>query len=555
METHHYIRHGVRWIVTGIPFGVFKEMLDAMDTEEHCEVVHRGYLKEVLKYTRNQETFYIKHGTVKNRLESIQSLFSPSKMRREWDQGRRLLGKNIRTAEPVAFGEKNRWGMFQTGYVITRAIQNCVPVKGFLAGLPQATGGEAVSRRNTLLRNLVRYVKTMHDNGVFHGELHAENVLVDPDDVTAFYLVDIGRARTVKNSPISWRVRELARLLYSITDVCTGEEIKEFVNNYEPFASGSPAGENKYFHDEVFSKILKIKHRLWRSRTKKCLKNNNVFKETKLNHYRVNMRNEWDVNLLADVIGKHARALCDKMDNVIKVTPKVGITRVPVTGGNVPSVFVKEYRYVSFWKGIFYAFFRSPARKAWLAAHGLLALNIRTPKPIALFEEKRFYGIRKSVIIMEDISACLPCNVYVREKFSGSSGKDTLKKKRRFISCLAQSFKQLHDALVYHGDLKANNIMVKEKQDGWDFFYLDLDRVCFDTALVREQRIKNLSQLNASLPHCITYTDRLRFYQTYMGIKQLGRENKLTIRAIVQLSIQRKHVWNPGKWISGKEGI
>ena len=107
------------------------------------------------------------------------------------------------------------------------------------------------------------------------------------------------------------------------------------------------------------------------------------------------------------------------------------------------------------------------------------------------------------------------------------------------------SFKRLHDSGVYHGDLKANNIIVKESNDTWNFFYLDLDWVWFKKWLTLRKKIKNLSQLNASLPHCITYTDRLRFYRTYAGVKNLNDENKRIVRAIVRLSIQRKHVWNP----------
>lgn len=57
--------------------------------------------------------------------------------------------------------------------------------------------------------------------------------------------------------------------------------------------------------------------------------------------------------------------------------------------------------------------------------------------------------------------------------------------------------------------------------------------------------MKNLSQLNASIPHCITYTDRLRFYRVYAGINNLTKDDKEIVRAIVRLSIRRKHVWNP----------
>ena len=131
------------------------------------------------------------------------------------------------------------------------------------------------------------------------------------------------------------------------------------------------------------------------------------------------------------------------------------------------------------------------------------------------------------------------------QNFSNPYDKIAARKKKRFISSLAMSFRRLHDSGVYHGDLKANNIMIRESQGTLDFFYLDLDRVSFHEKITKKRLIKNLSQLNASLPGCITYTDRLRFYQTYTGMKNMTGENKRILKTIVEFSIRRKHVWNP----------
>jgi hypothetical protein len=174
-----------------------------------------------------------------------------------------------------------------------------------------------------------------------------------------------------------------------------------------------------------------------------------------------------------------------------------------------------------------------------------MAANFRTPKPIALFEEKRTGILKKSFLIMEDVSACLPCDKYVTEKFREPHNMGIFGKKRRFISSFAMSLRQLHDSGIYHHDLKANNIMIMELPDSWDFFYLDLDRVCFNKKITHKKRMKNLSQLNASIAHNITYADRLRFYYTYAGINDLDNNNKQTLKEIIHSSIQRKHIWNP----------
>jgi len=543
MKTNNYIVNNIRWLVKDISSDVLKEMLGSIDRGKNCEIVHNGYFKKVLKYTNNQHSFYIKQYTTRDAIDAIKSLFSVSKAHREWNKNHLLLRNNLLTPEPVAVGEKRRFGILKECFIISKAIPHSTSVKDLLFDIQQSSTNSVLSKKNSLIKNLISHVKTMHEYGIVHGELHAENILVDPNNVTAFYLLDLGRAQFTRKISLSWRIRELSRLIYSIVDTCTNEEIKELIDNYTNQLLESE--DRVIFHKAVFKEVYSIKHRLWNSRTKKCLKNNNVFKVARHSNYVINMRCEWDVNTLVALINKHAFSLKQRLNNVIKVSNKISITCVPVSHNSIKGVCIKEYRYPSALKGFFYSFCSSPARRAWFAAHGLIAANFRTPKPIALFEEKRAGILKKSFIIMEGISACLPCNKYVSEKFSDPCNKVTSGKKRRFISCLAMSFKRLHDSGTYHSDLKANNIMIMELPDTWDFFYLDLDRVCFNKKITLAKKIKNLSQLNASLSNCITYTDRLRFYRAYTGVESLDRESKRILQALIQLSIQRKHIWSP----------
>lgn len=544
MNINNYIRNNIRWSVKGVLSDTLKEIFDSIHENKNCEVIRNGYYKKVLRYPHNQESFYIKQYTVRNRLEGIKSLIFLSKAQREWNYGHRLLRNNLLTAEPVAIGEERRFGILKDCYIISRGVPNSTTIKELLIAFQQSS--VTSSKKITLLKNLISYVKTVHDQGIFHGELHSENILVDidnTDNTTLFYLLDLGHTAFKKRLPLSLRIQELSRFLYSVTNTCTNDEITGLINNY---ASQLLAPKDReIFCKAVLKEIYRIKHRLWHSRTRKCLKNNNVFRVTTHANYTVNMRNEWDVNTLVALINKHTLSFKERPDTVIKVSSKIAITCVPVSNNDTKSVCIKEYRYLSALKGVFYSFCNSPARRAWLAAHGLLALNFQTPKPIALFEEKRFARIKKSFIIMEDVSHYLPCNKYVIEKFSDPYDTVASGKKRRFISSLAVSFRQLHNSGIYHRDLKANNIMIRELPDTWDFFYLDLDRVAFNKEITHKKKIKNLSQLNASISNCITYTDRLRFYRVYADVKNLTKENKQIVREIVQFSIERKHVWNP----------
>ena len=104
----------------------------------------------------------------------------------------------------------------------------------------------------------------------------------------------------------------------------------------------------------------------------------------------------------------------------------------------------------------------------------------------------------------------------------------------------AKEIRRLHRTGVYHGDLKATNVLV---QDG-TFLFVDLDRVRFSEDVPDRDRIFNLAQLNASLTPPLTRTDRLRFLRAYFGrCASLRKQERRWIGEIMNISIARKHRW------------
>ena len=100
----------------------------------------------------------------------------------------------------------------------------------------------------------------VHDHGIFHVELHTENMLTDADNITLFYLLDLGRTVFKKKPSFSLRIQELSRLLYSMADTCTNNEITELIHRYSAQMSDSRDKEN--FTRAIFTRIYKIKRRL-----------------------------------------------------------------------------------------------------------------------------------------------------------------------------------------------------------------------------------------------------------------------------------------------------
>ena len=67
---------------------------------------------------------------------------------------------------------------------------------------------------------------------------------------------------------------------------------------------------------------------------------------------------------------------------------------------------------------------------------------------------------------------------------------------------------------IRHRDLKTCNILVIEKDGGWQFAFIDLDYVQIveeSAPIARADWLQALSHLNSSIPKFVSWTERLRF--------------------------------------------
>ena len=158
---------------------------------------------------------------------------------------------------------------------------------------------------------------------------------------------------------------------------------------------------------------------------------------------------------------------------------------------NDKTLVVKRYNIKGFWHGLKRCISPTRAVKCWRNAHHLLALNIATPKPIAIIE-KRFGPLRQQAY-------------FIYEFVSGAIGSDiftTRSTQQENFSPLAEKviylIKQILDANLSHGDLKTANFIFCEDQ----VFLIDLDalRLHFLPFMHRRAKAKNIQRFLANWP-------------------------------------------------------
>ncbi|TDJ09900.1 MAG: hypothetical protein E2O71_00885 [Deltaproteobacteria bacterium] len=166
------------------------------------------------------------------------------------------------------------------------------------------------------------------------------------------------------------------------------------------------------------------------------------------------------------------------------------------------------------------------ARNAWVAGHGLEMRDIRTARPVAWLDRW---------LIMEDAGQDVVA--WVEAHFGEASAPEREELSRKLADLLAD----LHRRGTYHSDLKASNMTWSP---GEPARLLDYQRVRFGIRVSRRRRIRNLAQLNASLPDQLPGELRERTLQRYLercGYREHGSKLR---EAVISQSLQRSHRWH-----------
>jgi len=152
--------------------------------------------------------------------------------------------------------------------------------------------------------------------------------------------------------------------------------------------------------------------------------------------------------------------------------------------------------------------FNSPyALRAWKGLMLLLFNGIPVADPVALVVKKD----QKSILITEMVEE-KDLNRVLYHEYPMMHIKDKLEIARELGKLLGI----LHKNNIYHADLKSSNI--KLLRDPARFILLDTDKVLQVRYLARRKRLKNLMNINTSIPRHVSRGVRMAFVHAYTGI-------------------------------------
>lgn len=173
-------------------------------------------------------------------------------------------------------------------------------------------------------------------------------------------------------------------------------------------------------------------------------------------------------------------------------------------------LYFKQFLYRSPLDFIKHIFRPGRAARSRKASVMLEDCGLLSPEIVAMGQRKIGTIVIKSFLLTRSVENSASLYEYVHGDKLNPSDRKT------FITQLGTVIGRMHSAGIFHGDLRPGNILIKESQGSFAFYFLDNERTRRFKVLPEKLRIKNLVQINMFRINELCATDRMRFYKSYL---------------------------------------
>lgn len=390
--------------------------------------------------------------------EAFKRRLGVSSARREWRALERLHAAGQPVPRPLA------WGRLADGdeIVVTRWRSGM--------SLDRALVGASPERRRELISALADAIERLHGAGFRHGDLHAGNILIEPPAVT---FLDLQRAH--RSTRARSRLEDIARLELSL--------VRRGLSDGECWSLQGRLGVRNAL-DPVLRRFARD-HVRGRSRRRLRVGRDLA---------RVRFEDESGARLAglcdASLAPATIRAWIERFESSpASAMRRSGRVRILSIRDGERLWVVKRTEAGSLGRALADRVRGSGAARAFATGRRLRMLGALAPEPWAFVEQRRHGLPRRSWLVMEAVGEA------DLDRFQPRS-------KARAIECgraLGAWLAERHAWGLGHRDLKASNLRIAPTQDGFRFWWVDLEDVELRAPDRVSDRLRALAQLNASL--------------------------------------------------------
>jgi tRNA A-37 threonylcarbamoyl transferase component Bud32 len=570
------------------------------------QTAHPPYITAAGRATRNLEPVVVTRFTLRDaaggevvlvlKRESRPGLGRQprSRSRREWRNLTALHDRGIAAAEPVAVGERRRWGVVRQAFILVREPMGTVSVAEYLQG------GPAAGERRELARELGGVIRRMHDGGLAYRDLYARHILIHPDRSAGLLgpmLVNAEWAYRFPNLAPHFRWHDLATLLVTTAyPACSAADRLRFALAYG--RQSRLSADLKVLIRRVVGRAARMRSRgLERFLGLERLPPRMVALGGAAAGQRAMAAERFLAELRRLGLGSFEAIMNYAGGDSYRVAPGRWTVRIPVTGpdGRASGIYLKRHDRLE--TGEWLAGLlrrrgpRSPGEIEFENIFRLALAGLAAPTAVAVgYERGRGLGGR-SFLITEELAGTVPADDFIKREFGAASsgekpdtrlvpglnpssgrcghplprerdeekatatpsGKQPLTaaaansasalhnprsdaRKRELVRQIARLVRRFHRAGFYHRDLYLCHIFVREERGNFALYLIDLQRVRQKRPgqVGRRWLVKDLAALNYSAPAgIITRTDRMRFVRDYLGLKRLDGVARKLVGSVV----------------------
>lgn len=499
------------WLVSDIV-----PRLDTLEELEGSRTVKSNNARTVIRAPLSGAVLYVKRYHVRGLFERLKYLVVPSRAKAEWDAARAMSAKGLPTVSALMMGERRRCGVLGAACLAMLEIPGGMDFVPYLLHHFNDETPESEHDRRVLLTKLAFLVRDFHDKGFSHQDLHSGNILVTGEPGScSIHFIDLHKVGVKRRVSKRVRRKNLAKLLFSLSWAIGEGDMQHFLTAYED--KGAAVGGPDSLLRTILARIRVLERRWVRSRSRRCLKNSSAFRVVRSRGFTMFLRREISPEAVAALLEAHWEAVAEDSPKVLKRSHRSTISRQEAaapTGGI--RVVVKENLCPGGRECLKNLLRRPRGIAAWVHGNALLVRKVDVARPLAGVVERRGILRRRSWLVMEEQPGFERLDLLVRDRYTGTCSRERRREKRRLVQACGVFLGRLHRQGIYHGDMKAMNIMARFDAQGEPQFQLiDYDRVRFYRQVNRRRRIKNMAQLASSVPDQVSRTDRLRFFWAY----------------------------------------
>jgi len=488
--------------------------------QKAVDVVKDSAVRLVYRFKVGGNIFYVKSYKQATRLDKARYLIAPSKGRQEWQNLQKAYAAGLAVPEPVGYYEDKHSTLPYDNYLITRAIEDSQEFLGYLESKYDCYAGLGdLQEKRSIINSLAELIASLYRNAIIHNDLHPRNILYQ-SAAKKFHIVDWADITFLQSMSEQDFFKQLARfsgyfMLYaSRLDRCFFLRV---------FMRAAKIDNSRYkeLQRQLEQDAENWNLQFWQKRRQRVFVVNKDYRQIQESKFKGfcsraagfedDVTVQLDELLLSTEVIKEGRAT-----KLLQVSYQPNDKRPAVSA--VLKIY-KPKKKINLLKDLFR---KSRAAKCWQASLDFQLRRHNCPEALLYVDQHKGGLLQNNMFLSVDIAPAKTIYSYFNNTFTGGVADKVAK--QHFIRCFANEMARMHRRGLYHGDLKGDNIYVRQDGRVTRFIFIDLDAVTARSGLSERLALRDVSRLNCEFCKWASRQDRLRFLRQYL----IGRSISLT---------------------------